>query len=334
MNIYDIAKLANVSIATVSRVVNNSPNVSEKTKKKVLEIMECEGYTPNAFARSLGLGSMKTIGIVCPDVSDLYMARAVGAIEEELKQYEYQTLLMCSGYKQEQKEECVQVLMSKKVDALILIGSTYADDGNASKKTSYIEETAKSVPVFLVNGSLPYENVYTACCDDYQSTYEATTALLNHNCTNILFLHNSNSYSAIQKMHGYEQALRDHNQPVLGEMKVFVKNEIYHVRDLFLTKKDIVFDGVVATEDSLAVGILKYAKAAQINVPKDLKVIGYNNSFLAECCEPELSSVDSKGKELCRYTIEKLLGVLGGSEEVEGEICLQGELIRRCTTDF
>ena len=77
MNIYDIAELAGVSIATVSRVVNDSPKVSEKTKEKVRRIMEEHHYTPNVFARGLGLNSMKTVGIVCPDVSDAYMASAV-----------------------------------------------------------------------------------------------------------------------------------------------------------------------------------------------------------------------------------------------------------------
>ena len=81
MNIYDIAELAGVSIATVSRVVNGSPRVSEKTKRKVLSIMEEYNYTPNVFARGLGLNSMQTIGIVCPDVSDVYVASAVAFLD-------------------------------------------------------------------------------------------------------------------------------------------------------------------------------------------------------------------------------------------------------------
>ncbi len=334
MNIYDIAELAGVSIATVSRVVNNSSNVSSKTRERVLEIMNNEGYTPNAFARGLGLGSMKTIGIVCPDVSDIYMAHAVGVIEEQLDQYEYQTLLMCSGYKQERKEECVRTLLRKKVDALILIGSTYADTGEASRRTTYIKEAARRIPVFLVNGVLPYSNVYCTCCNDYQAIYDATTNLIQNQCKNILFLYNSNSYSAIQKMHGYEQALRDHHLSVLGELKVYAKNEIYHIRDLLLLKKDITFDGVIATEDSLAIGVLKYAKLGQINIPKALKIIGYNNSFLSKCCEPELSSIDSMVEDICIHTTENLLEILEHNGEGTKEVLISGKLIRRCTTDF
>ncbi len=334
MNIYDIAKLAGVSIATVSRVVNNSESVSQKTKTKVLEIIEREGYTPNAFARGLGFGSMKTVGIVCPDVSDIYMANAVGVIENGLKKYHYQTLLMCSGYKQKGKEECVQLLLSKNVDALILIGSTYADNGEASNKTLYIEEASKKLPVFLVNGSLPYDNVYTSCCDDYQSIYNATTSLLQDGCQNVLFIYNSNSYSAIRKMKGYEEALKDYNEDERKEIKIFTKNEIYNVRDLLISDHLLEFDGVIATEDSLAIGVLKYAKTSNISVPEKLKVIGYNNSFLAKCCEPELSSIDSMGEKLCHHTVENLVALLEKGEEIEKEFCLQGELIRRSTTSI
>lgn len=97
MNIYDIAKLSGVSIATVSRVVNGSPRVSEKTKQKVLAVMEESEYTPNVFARGLGLNSMKTIGILCPDISDQYMAEAVSHLEKRLHECGYDCILGCSG---------------------------------------------------------------------------------------------------------------------------------------------------------------------------------------------------------------------------------------------
>ena len=98
MNIYDIANRANVSIATVSRVINDSPKVSEKTRKKVHDIMEELGYTPNVFARGLGLNTMKTIGILCSDPSDIYVARALSYFEKMLRENGYDSLLCCSGY--------------------------------------------------------------------------------------------------------------------------------------------------------------------------------------------------------------------------------------------
>ena len=86
MNIYDISRRAGVSIATVSRVLNNSPHVSEATRKKVMAVIEGTGYVPNAFARGLGLNTMKTIGLLCPDASDPYLSQALTFLERAFRQ--------------------------------------------------------------------------------------------------------------------------------------------------------------------------------------------------------------------------------------------------------
>lgn len=104
INIYDIAKLSGVSIATVSRVINGSPKVSEKTKQKVMAVMEQESYTPNMFARGLGLDSAKTIGIICPEIADDYMARSVSYLEKHLHHYGYGCILGCSGTSLEERK--------------------------------------------------------------------------------------------------------------------------------------------------------------------------------------------------------------------------------------
>lgn len=177
MNIYDIAKLANVSIATVSRVVNNSPKVSPKTKEKVLAVMKENEYTPNAFARGLGLGSMKTVGIICPNIDDIYMAKAVSYLEQNLHAHGYDCILGCSGFKQEEKEDYVRLLLSKKIDTLILVGSTYAGNGKDESDTDYIREAAEQVSVFMINAKVSGDNIYCTYADDFQATYEVTKAL-------------------------------------------------------------------------------------------------------------------------------------------------------------
>ena len=133
MNIYDIAELAGVSIATVSRVVNDSPMVSEKTKQRVRKVMEENNYTPNVFARGLGLDSMKTVGLMCPNVADAYMARAVAYLEQNLKEYGYDFILYCSGYDDEERRVAVNSILQKRIDALVLIGSRYAEDDEDSE---------------------------------------------------------------------------------------------------------------------------------------------------------------------------------------------------------
>ena len=127
MNIYDVSEKAQVSIATVSRVLNGNPNVSEKTRKRVLAVMDELGYTPNVFARGLGLGTMKTIGIMCADSSDPYLANAIYYLERELRNNGYDSILCCTGNLLETKKKYFDLLRSKRVDAIILAGSQFIE---------------------------------------------------------------------------------------------------------------------------------------------------------------------------------------------------------------
>ena len=334
MNIYDVAKMSGVSIATVSRVVNGSDKVSDRTKQKVLAVMEECGYTPNVFARGLGLDSMKTIGILCPDISDAFIAQAVAFLENRLHKYGYDCILGCSGYDIEAKKVHMERLLSKRIDALILVGSTYAGHGNDDNNLGYIYEAAQKTPVFLINGVIEGENIYCCYGDDFQAVYDVTSALIRRGKKRILFLCDSYSYSARKKLAGYEAALTDAGYPVLSELKFYTKNRIHYVRDMLLEHEDLEFDSVVATDDCLAIGALKYAKIRGMNVPEDICITGYNNSQLSVGCEPELTSVDNHLEKLCNDTIDNMLKVFQGEEDVPAKTEVPCNLKKRCTTDF
>lgn len=331
VNIYDIAKLAGVSIATVSRVVNDSPKVNDKTKEKVLKVMEDNHYTPNVFARGLGLNSMKTVGLVCPDVSDNYMAKAVAYLEKNLRGYGYDCILYCSGYDEEDKRQAVELILQKRIDAMVLIGSNYA--GRKGEETSYINEVAQQIPVFMINGYLEGENIYCTLADDYQAVYDVTEEMIFAGKKRILFLSNSKSFSAMQKRRGYEDAHKNYGLPILEELYLYTENSIHGTRDQLLLCRNLVFDGVIATEDGLAVGALKYAKARGISVPGEISVVGYNNSELSISCEPELTTVDARGEILCKTAIDSMMSLLGG-EKIRQKTMIKCHLIKRHTTDF
>ena len=335
MNIYDIAKLADVSIATVSRVVNGSSRVSEKTKQKVLAVMRQYEYTPNVFARGLGLDTMKTVGILCPDISDSYMAKAVSCLEKQLHEYGYDCILGCSGSDQEEKENHVRLLMSKRIDMLVLVGSTYAGNGRDGGDTDYIREAAQKTPVFMINGCVKGENIYCAFADDRLATYQVTRALIRRGRRRILFLYDSDSFSARRKREGYEAALSEAGIPILGELKFFTRNDVEYTKNLLLEySRSLEFDSALAVEDGIAVGVLKYARVKGLSVPRELSVVGYNDSPLAVGCEPELTSVDSMLDVLCRRTVENMIGVVEGREGIPQEIRVPCGIIKRCTTDF
>ncbi len=336
MNIYDISKQAGVSIATVSRVLNGSSNVKPKTRKKVMDIIEKCGYTPNAFARGLGLDSMNSIGIMCADCSDLYLAKAVYYIEGNLRAGGYNCILACSGYKHEGREAALNLLLNQRVDAVIMVGSNYIEQ--EKEKNQYILDAAAEIPVLLLNADLDYPNVFCTICDDFKATQEATLALLDHGIKDILYLYNSRSYSGLKKMTGYQSAYNIRGIPIDAGLLQFFdgsREDIDGVCRLLtdLRKQGYVFHAVLASEDMLAAGAVKYAKLHDISVPKELSVIGYNNSLLTTCSEPEITSIDNHLENLCFQLVKTCIGTLNG-EEMPPKTIFSGELVQKGTTDF
>ena len=337
MNIYDISKKTGVSIATVSRVINGSASVSEKTRAKVLAAIEESGYTPNVFARGLGLNTMKTIGIMCADSSDPYLARAVYYIEQELRKNSYDSLLLCTGYDHDFKAKCMEQLLSKRVDAVILVGSNYVEFND--EMNDYIRNAAATVPVMLVNGVLNAPNIYSTLCDDRAAIYEVTTSFINNGRKKLVYLYNSRSYSGMKKLGGFTDALKDAGIPIKKDRIVFIDSHnvtVHGAKKIVsdLAKKGVKFDGIIAADDIISVGVLKYAKENGISIPDDLFVAGYNNFDISECCEPELTSVDNKLEVLCRHCVSTLMSVFAEDKSVPKRTVFSAEIVERETTDF
>lgn len=333
MTIYDISEKAGVSIATVSRVLNGSSNVSEKTRQKVLSVIEQYEYKPNAFARGLGLNTMKTIGIMCADSSDIYLAKAIYYIEQLLRANGYDSILCCTGYEHTAKENGMNLLIDKKVDGIILVGSNFIYEEEADNK--YVVDAAASVPVMLLNAAIDAPNVYATLSDAYTSMYEATLRLIESGTTEVLYFYNSTSYIAKRKLAGYMAAMESKKlyKPELTQFYQGSHEDIpamtKHLQKV--AEKGIYFNGVLAADDVLALSAFKYAKKNNLTVPEKFSIIGYNNTMLVNCCNPELTSIDNKLETLCQQLIQTLMGVLSGTQ-MPKQTVFAGELIQRGTT--
>ncbi|MDA3732727.1 LacI family DNA-binding transcriptional regulator [Niameybacter massiliensis] len=331
MNIYDVSKRAGVSIATVSRVINNSEGVSEKTRKKVLDAIEELEYIPNALARGLGINSMKTIGIMCANASDIYLANAIYHLESSLRKFGYDCILCCTGYESDIREKYMTLLLSKQVDAVILVGSNYVEEDVA--KQEYIHNAAKKVPIVLVNGQLEGENIYCSLADDYQAVFQLCTQLIQKGKKNLMFLYDSNSFSGKQKRQGYEDALKNYNLKPNQLFIPFDEDNIQKIKDFIVQEVREYPEAMICCEDAIAVASLKFATKVGLDVPNQLHIVGYNNSLIAKCCEPELTSIDNKVQEVCDSAIKMLMNVLegNGNENIKVVPCF---LKQRGTTDF
>ena len=333
MNIYDISEKAGVSIATVSRVLNGNEHVSPATRNKILSVIEANEYIPNVFARGLTMRSMRTIGVLCPDSSDPYLAEAVFYLEQNFRREGYDVLLCCTGYNLSDKQKYMELLLSKLVDAIVLVGSTFVELDDYDN--TYIREASRKVPIAVLNAYLEGEQIYSILCDDSQAVEQAVLTLLGHGRRTVLYLYNALSYSGFQKLTGYKQAHEKAGLPVDSKQICFCNPELntiseikQYLRGVF---KESNYDAVVASDDKLAVCASKIIKEKGLCIPDDIEVIGYNNSALAECCDPELSSINMHLDKLCSHLTTALTSVLSG-EKIPNRTIFPAELIRRGTT--
>ena len=336
LTIYDISQKAGVSTATVSRVLNGSGNVSPSTQKKVMAVIEKYDYIPNAFARGMGLRSLQTVGILCADSSDLFAAKAIYLLEQELQANGYEALLCCTGYNLGVKKNYLNLILSKKVDSIILVGSNFIAPSQIENE--YIAEAAAQVPIMLLNASYNHPNVYSILCDDYNAMYETTSSMIDSGISDILYLYNSESYSGMKKLKGFQDAWNEKIPRDYSNNICYYKGKPDSIEDIAkfvgqIAERRIPFRGVIAADDSLAIGAMKYAQRKGLLVPDDISVIGYNNSVLTSCCTPELTSVDNCLEMQTHQLVQTLLHVIAG-EEVPNKVIFSGKLIKRNTTRF
>lgn len=324
MNIYDIAQRSGVSIATVSRVLNNSPSVSAATRERVMKVIQKEDYIPNAFARGLNLNSMKIIGILCTDISDTFYAKAVSLVEGLLRQQGFDALLCCTGNDLEDKKKYLELLLAKRVDAVILIGSAFKEDVD----NSHIENAAKQVPVIIINGLVELANTYCVTCDEQAAVAENVALLHRQGCDNILYLYDTLTYSGSSKLAGYRTGLSQCGLPVREDLILRVPKSLEQIerRVLSLLNTAPPFCAVMAAEDLLAIGAMKALRQAGLSMP----VIGFNNSILSQCCSPALTTVDNMLESLCPAAISMLTGILEG-KNVPQKMVFSARLIERDT---
>lgn len=331
INIYDISEKAGVSIATVSRVINDSEKVSAKTREKVLALIEEMDYAPNAYARGLGKGTMKTIGILCADVKDTYLASAVSFLERELRNNGFLTILNCTGYEYKDKVQSMKAMIERRVDAVILVGSQYIEPSDAKNK--YIKDASQLMPVMLLNGYIKGDNIYCSLSDDYQAFYAATEKLIDEDRKSILYMFREHTASEKRKFNGYVDALKAHGIEFDEKHSMNINDNIRQIESAVeeLFENSPGYDAILACDDELAMGALKCVLKKGMSIPEDISIIGCNNSFVSICSYPELTSIDNGCEILCVNIVSTLIRVLEG-KNISRKSVIEPEMVLRATT--
>ncbi len=326
MRMSDIAELAGVSIATVSRVLNEPEKVKPDTREKVQKILVENNFIANAVARGLAINSMKTIGVLTVDIRDSYFAQVTYTIERKFTELGYNVLLSNTGGELGEKERNLRVMLENQVDGLVLVGSVFKErSGN-----KHILAASNKVPVVMVNSFLAGGNVYSVLCDDVHGVREGVRHLVEKGKRALWYLIDVKSFSGLAKLQGFKDETA--SKGVLGKV-IEISRSLEGGRSGIHQIKAAghPLDAVITGEDVTAVGAIQALNELGLKVPEDVAVIGYNNSLLAEAAAPSLTSVDSMAEAMASSAVQVLFEVLQG-KQVSQKVVLTPTLIVREST--
>lgn len=288
VTIYDVAREANVSMATVSRVVNGNQNVKPATRKKVLEVIERLEYRPNAVARGLASKKTTSVGVIIPDISNNLYAELARGIEDIATMYRYNIILSNSDQNEKKELELLNTMLGKQVDGIVMM---------SDKVTPTLSKAIKHSPVPVVlAGSIDKENSTASVNIDYfKAVYEAIQLFIQAGHKEIGFVSGPLDYTinGQYKLEAYKKALLDAGLP-FNEEYIEANEGTYddalQVWESFgkLPKRPTA---VFAASDEIALGLIHGAQDAGVNVPGDVEIMSFENSKLARMVRPQLSSV-------------------------------------------
>jgi len=330
LNLHDIAREAGVSTATVSRVINNSGTVEESTRLRVEKVITAFNYTPNALARGLLNNRTRSIGVLTVDILNPYYATVVHSIERNLSLMGNNILLCNTGGSHQEKKRYIRTLLEKRVDGLVFVGSVYREkDGDQE-----ILAASKSLPIVMINSIIDAENIYCILSDDRLGMCDAVDYLVNAGRKKILFINTTTTASARLKETAYLERMQFHGIPdshagILETSPEKLAELPGAITGAFRTAR---FDAVLASDDLFANVAVNTFHSMHINIPEDVWVIGYNNSYLSDQTFPQLSSVDSRMTDLGKMAASILSGILSGKPVTDRISYLKPGLILKGTT--
>lgn len=288
ITIYDVAREANVSMATVSRVVNGNPNVKPATRKKVVEVIDRLGYRPNAVARGLASKKTTTVGVIIPDISSPFFAELARGIEDIATMYKYNIILSNSDQNIDKELHLLNTMLGKQVDGIVFMG------GNI--KAEHVEEFKKSPVPIVMAGSIEESGEIPSVNIDYeQASFDAVSAFIEKGHKEIAFVSGPfhEPINKLKKLEGYKRAL--------AEAGIEYKDE-------FVIEGDYTYDsGIEAIErilelqvkptailvgsDEMALGVVHGAFDRGFNVPDDFEVISSDNTRMTLMVRPQLTTI-------------------------------------------
>ncbi|MBF2464396.1 LacI family DNA-binding transcriptional regulator [Listeria welshimeri] len=330
-SIKDIAKLSGVSVATVSRVINDNGRFSEETRQKVLAVIKETNYQMNFSAKSLRMNKSFSVGILVPDISNYFFSSVVQQMEAILFEQGYSTIICNTGRNLDKELAYLNMLESKMVDGLIVISG--ADEfgfnySNAENGIPYVcidrQPKDKKDTIFISS-------------NHYQGAFEATEALIHAGAKSpVIFMHSRQSSSAKERLKGFQDALKKNNIQMNPELSIFtidLQKPDYQKNIATFVQKTKKIDGIFAINDHIAIELLNFLPTIGKKIPDDIKLIGFDDTPQCNYTIPKLSSVKQNIPEIAQITVDNLISIIKNPEQqkqiteiVPVELSLRGSI--------
>lgn len=323
-NINEVAKLAGVSVATVSRVLNNNYMVSDEKKQKVLEAVKELDYQPNTYAKNLRQSENKMILVVCT----IMMEHALDGIKDAAQQAGYDVIVDYIGFR-DPKSNALKFLQSGLVGGVIFLNVLHYDDE--------LVRVMKEYPNVMCGEFISRSNSTSVSIDDEKASYEMTDYLIKQNKKRIAFIGLADEFKfAIDRERGYKRALFDNEFQI--DSKLIIKGEYSFESGIEAARKLLELenrpDAVFCAQDMIAAGVIEHFKENNINVPKDIIVAGFDNHEFSEMIRPRITTVAQPFYEIGRESARALISIIRNEDNTGKRIYLNHELYIRESTNI
>jgi LacI family transcriptional regulator len=331
-----IASQLGISITTVSKALKGYSDVSEKTKKAVIDLANQLNYTPNSFAVNLRTKESKTIGLIIPTLVHDFFSSVIDGILEEAEKRDYMVIILQSNEKVELEKKQIDLLLNKRVDGILMSLSNETGDFEHLKTI-----ISHNTPLVLFDKIAKLVNCSKVTINDRKAAYDAVCYLIKKGYKKIA--HFRGSYlpqNSIDRFLGYKKALEDNNI-IYDPSLVFVCENNMDFEDGYENAKKVVnehpeIDAIFAVTDLVAVGIIKYLNEVDIAIPRQIAVLGFSNWFMSSVITPKLSTIDQPGFEIGRKSASILFDEINlkknNSPVVFQSIELETSIIEREST--
>ncbi|MDL4839374.1 catabolite control protein A [Aquibacillus rhizosphaerae] len=328
ITIYDVAREANVSMATVSRVVNGNPNVKPATRKKVLHTIERLGYRPNAVARGLASKKTTTVGVIIPDISSIFFSELARGIDDIATMYKYNIILSNSDQNIDKELKLINTMLEKQVDGIVFMGGKISEEHVQQFKTS-------PVPVALAATIDPTESVPSVNIDYEQASFEATQLLIENGTAHPAFVSGTEETEVNnQKYKGFLRALDESKQQLNEEL--VIKGDYTYDSGIEAAEQLLAMEkkptAIFVASDEMALGIIHGIQDKGLNVPEDIEVFGFDNTRLASMVRPTLSTIVQPMYDIGAVAMRLLTKYMNKEEVTEQNVILPHRIIERNST--